>query len=194
MKFGLLCFILISPLFSLAEVSPLAKDFYKEGVAAYQKKDWAAAQKAFEESLQLESSNPLTLYNLGLAEYQQQNLGRALGVWRGALSVRSNFKEAQRAIDLTLKQMPQVLSPKGFMEEGSVKFLISWFSFYPSALISALLILLGVSLILRYLGRRKRAVLMGFATALLSRGSRASIDLLGSRYGFGPPSRYVSSG
>lgn len=133
---------------------------YLQGVHAYQQKNWSEARRLFLRSLQVEPGNSLAFYNLGLVEYQQQNKGKALAIWRKALSLNPQFREAQKAILFTLEQMPYIpQGERGFLVNFFRSF-IGWVPSFELLFINAILIFASGSLLLKYFGHRKRALFM----------------------------------
>ena len=142
----------------------VAKQAYLKGVQAYEKKDWGEAERLFQESLQSQPRNVLTLYNLGLVAYQQQNQGEALAFWRRALSLRPRFAEAQEAITFTLKQMPQADLKQEGLGEKYLKKIVHGLPITQLLFLCAFFIICSGSFLLKYWGHRKRAFSMEVST------------------------------
>ena len=156
----LLTIIILFTSYSAFSNSDEAKTLYLQGVYAYQQKDWETAQHFFQQSLQIKPNNALTLYNLGLTEYQQQKIGVALALWRKAILLNPNLKEAQRAITFALKQVPSASQKEYGFFVGYFRKFMDWTSISQLLLVCAILMLSSGSLFFKYLGHRKRAISM----------------------------------
>lgn len=78
---------------------------FADGVKAYKNDQFEKARQAFTPLVAEHPDNPALLYNLGLAEYQLGQYGMALGLWRKARYLNSDFTAAQMAIDFTEEQL-----------------------------------------------------------------------------------------
>lgn len=72
---------------------------------SYQTNDFVSAKNTIEEALQSHTHNSYLIYNLGLTEYKLGRVGAAIGLWRRALSVNPQLKQASEAIDYAISQM-----------------------------------------------------------------------------------------
>lgn len=127
-------------------------------VAYYAKGNFQEARAAFEYMLTKEPDNGLVLYNLGLTEFKMGNAGKALGLWRKAVSIIPNFPDARNAIRFALVANPNMQSyAEGSPREWFYDHVVAYFSKdFILFLISLSFLFVGWSLI-KFLGKRKRA-------------------------------------
>ena len=93
---------------SLLHAAPPAKDFVPqalldavaEGNAAYEKKDYAVARKAYERVLKLDGSNLMGLVNLGMVESALGNKAKAEETLKKAISLRLETAPAWLALGM----------------------------------------------------------------------------------------------
>lgn len=92
----------------LLHAAPPAKDFVPqalsdavaEGNAAYERKDYAVARKAYERVLKLDSSNLMGLVNLGMVESALSNKAKAEETLKKAISIRLETAPAWLALGM----------------------------------------------------------------------------------------------
>ena len=75
-------------------------DAVEEGNAAYEKKDYAVARKAYERVLKLDGSNLMGLVNLGLVESALGNKAKAEETLKKAISIRLETAPAWLALGM----------------------------------------------------------------------------------------------
>jgi hypothetical protein len=83
--------IFLLPLFSLslhasADEITGKQNWFDQGLRAYQSKNWDQARDNFEKALQFQPAEAAIMYNLGLAYFQLNKKGYAVGYWRRALA------------------------------------------------------------------------------------------------------------
>lgn len=90
-----------------------AADYFRNGLAAFQKNDFEAARTEFTNAVKLEPNNADVLYNLGLTEYKAKNEGLALGLWRKALVLDPGNDDVTHAIAYGENALPQKAVARG---------------------------------------------------------------------------------
>ena len=98
MSISLFSFALFFVQFVSATPTSEVADF-ASGVTAYQENDFAKAQGVFQQLLSDQPENPVLLYNLGLAEYQLEHWGLALGLWRKAYDLDPSYSPPKVALN-----------------------------------------------------------------------------------------------
>lgn len=91
-----LSIIFFIPIVGVTETKPKS---FLDGVKAYQAKNYEDAKRIFTSLSKEHPDNPHLLFNLGLSEFQLQNPGLALGLWRKAKSLDKSFTPTQKAIN-----------------------------------------------------------------------------------------------
>lgn len=91
-----LSIIFLIPIAGITETKPKS---FLDGVKAYQAKNYEESKQIFTSLSKEHPDNPQLLFNLGLSEFQLQNPGLALGLWRKAISLDKSFTPTQRAIN-----------------------------------------------------------------------------------------------
>ena len=163
----LLCgFFLSSPL-ALAEETatptptpPPAPQFetaFQEGITAYQKKDYAAAQTAFSQALAARTDEPATLTNLGFTYDRLGQKGLALAYLRKVLALKPGQSEAQKAVNFILKQEPLREIPHQIETFESLHVWLFPYSLITLAFLTLLIFFVTAWSWLSYVGLRKRA-------------------------------------
>lgn len=150
--------LVLSALFAPNAIA--SETHFQTGIAAFQKGDGKQARASFEEALKTDESNPTLLFNLGLVVQNEGQLGLALGLWRKALVFQPNFPQAKQAITWTEGQLEQKQIPHEvtLWESLRAKVLVEH-SLNQFLGLTALLFFASGWLLLKYLGRRRRALL-----------------------------------
>jgi tetratricopeptide (TPR) repeat protein len=133
---------------------------FNTGFTAFQKGDYKAAQASFTEVLKIDAVNPTVLFNLGVTEEKQGNLGFAMGLWRKALAISPGYPPAKEALRWSRTKLEKAEIPHEveFWESFRTTFLIDVHLEIFLALSITLFFLTGW-LLLRYVGQRRRALL-----------------------------------
>lgn len=137
-----------------------AESHFRSGLAAFQKGDMKQARTSFLESLQLEPTSPVALYNLALTEQRAGENGMALGLWRKALALHPDYSPADKAIQWTRKHLerPDIPHEVEYWESFRKAALVN-VSLTTYVILSASLLLAGGWLMLRFFGTRRRNLL-----------------------------------
>jgi tetratricopeptide (TPR) repeat protein len=130
----------------------------QRGVAALQKNDLANARSALAEALHNEPSNPAVLYNFGLVNLKDNQFGMALALWRKALHLDPQFRQARQGILFASHKLehPEIAHDVELSETLHREVLVNVTRFQCTLLWLAVSLLLGLSVI-RYIGARHRA-------------------------------------
>jgi tetratricopeptide (TPR) repeat protein len=75
------------------------ENWFEQGLRAYQTKNWDQARDNFEKALQFQPNEAAILYNLGLAYFQMNKKGYAVGYWRKALALAPSLHGPAAALD-----------------------------------------------------------------------------------------------
>ncbi|MCC7404748.1 MAG: SH3 domain-containing protein [Bdellovibrionales bacterium] len=142
----------------LAATQDSASAIYQAGVQSYQKGELAKAQGFFLQALDKAPDNKFILYNLGLADFQLESRGRAVGAWRRALYVDPDFSLARRALEFATKQMGPLQSMTISGWESFRADFLTRISLNRALAFNALFLLLGGILLIRYSAKRREAV------------------------------------
>jgi tetratricopeptide (TPR) repeat protein len=137
-----------------------AESLFQAGVAAFQKADLATAREQLQKSLQAQPGSAPALYNLGLVEYEAKSTGLALALWRKALAVDPGYRPASLALHWATGKLehPEIAHQTEVWETLRSNFLTAT-SLSIFLAFTAVLLLFSGWLILRYFGKRRRAVL-----------------------------------
>jgi tetratricopeptide (TPR) repeat protein len=84
---------------SLADEITAKENWFDQGLKAYQTKNWDQARDNFEKALQFQPNEAAIMYNLGLAYFQLNKKGYAVGYWRKALALMPSLTGAREALD-----------------------------------------------------------------------------------------------
>lgn len=135
-----------------------ATPVYQAALKYYQDKNYAEAEKKFEEFLKLEADNLFGLYNLGLSAFNNNKRGYAVAAWRRVLSVDPDFSPALKALSYAETQMPSdVFSTQNSTWESLRKNVLSLAHLDRFFGLTVLLLLFSSFLGVRYYGARHRA-------------------------------------
>ncbi len=135
-------------------------DLNRDGVAAFRKSDFKGAKTAFESALAQQPNSPSLLYNLGLVEFRLGNKGLAVGLWRKALTIAPSYGPALHAIGWIESQFPRTnFGNEGDLWEDVRDLLLVPASLTQFVILAFLLFFISGWLALRYLGKRRRALL-----------------------------------
>lgn len=130
------------------------------GIAAFEKKDWAAAREHFQKIAAIDPYNTTALYNWGLTELRAGQTGFAIALWRRALGVDSDYLPAQSALEWARQKVDQPFLPQQFSlwltVEGRFLRHVPLAVFVVSA---AVFLFFAGFFSLRYFGSRRRALL-----------------------------------
>lgn len=77
------------------------ENWFDQGLKAYQSKNWDQARENFEKALQFQPNEATIMYNLGLAYFQLNKKGYAVGYWRKALAISPSMAGASEALEKT---------------------------------------------------------------------------------------------
>lgn len=136
----------------------------QEGISAFQKGDFKGAQKSFEEMLKSSNQNgshsSALLNNLAFTALKQGQTGRALALWRKALSEEPDYRPALRGTAFS----------RGRLERKEIPHEVELFdslhdSLFSSGSIDRFLFMTALTmfatgwLFLRYFGKRRQAIL-----------------------------------
>jgi tetratricopeptide (TPR) repeat protein len=147
---------------SAQDNTPNAEEKFKDGIASLQKNDLTQARNALMASLKLDPYNPVTLYNLGLVEQKSGNLGMALGLWRKTMTIHPEYAPAQQSIRWAKGKLERAEIPhEATLWESLRHIALAPFSLYKFVLFTAVFMLTGGWLWLKYFGARRRAILDG---------------------------------
>lgn len=143
------------------ETTPPAQTFdqiFRDGVTAYQSKDFSKASEAFKQAITLHQTNAAALTNLGLAEYNLGKFGLALAYWRIAIYIDPDFFPAQSALRYALSK----LAVKEIPHEIETWENIRSYALIPVPIqaylvLSALFLFSAGWLVINFWGRRKKA-------------------------------------
>lgn len=91
--------ILIASFCLVAQESSAPESLFDQGLKAYHAKQYDKARENFEKALEEKPNDAAILYNLGLAYYQQNKKGYAVGLWRKALSMSPGLHAASAALE-----------------------------------------------------------------------------------------------
>jgi len=75
------------------------QNWFDQGLRAYQTKNWDQARDNFEKALQFQPNEAAIMYNLGLAYFQLNKKGYAVGYWRRALAFAPLLSGPQDALE-----------------------------------------------------------------------------------------------
>lgn len=75
------------------------ENWFDQGLKAYETKNWDQARENFEKALQFQPNEATIMYNLGLAYFQLNKKGYAVGYWRKALAVSPAMTGASEALE-----------------------------------------------------------------------------------------------
>lgn len=131
--------------------------FFKQGVTAYQSKNFAEAQKAFKSALELQPDNVEVISNLGLVEYQLNNKGMSIAYFRRAQELDPGYDVATQGLkyvwsQLKVKEIPH----QNLFSESLRESVLSFLSLKSLIAMTLLLMLASGWLIVKYFGHRKR--------------------------------------
>jgi hypothetical protein len=139
---------------------------FDAGVAAYQKGDIKSARADFRAALldqhhsKTSEITPDLLFNLGLIEYKSSKFGSTLGLWREALVEAPTYTPARQAILTTSRKLEhREISHNDEIWESIHNSLFSYVSLNQFMLATGIFLLNAGWLILRYLGKRRRAAI-----------------------------------
>lgn len=160
LRFGIISFalaMLFSPCASFSQEQAKAPDF-TSAIAAFKANRLEDAKKAF---LELEKNNPgdpTLLLNLGLIAEKEKRPGAALALWRKGLASHPTDDELLNAVDWLKPKLPKSDIARQFdtWEDLRKSFLLRVSPIWIIAF-SAIFLLLGGWLLLRWWGLRKRA-------------------------------------
>ncbi len=125
----------------------------------YQKGDFSQAKEKLTKLIH-SVERPSALTNLGLIEYREGHFGKAIGLWRKALSLNPTLFQAKQALNFAQKQLKIPPPPtKSNFWQYLHNSLFSTTPLYLYLSATAALMLISLPPILAYLGRRKRASL-----------------------------------
>ena len=153
-------FLITSPL-ALADENSSAPSFesaFQEGITAYQKKDYTAAQAAFSHALEARKDEPATLTNLGFTYDRLGKKGFALAHLRKALWLRPGSAEAQKAYEFILKQESVREIPHQIELFESLHHWLLPYSLLTLAFLTLLIFFVAAWSWLSFIGTRKRAL------------------------------------
>lgn len=151
------------------ETPDSAQTFFRQGIDAYRSGDYARAAVAFGESERREAA-PGTLRNLGIAEWQRGEVGRAILAWEQTLWVNP-FEHATRQNLQFARRTAQVESPNlAWYEEISNWLPASWWAWIT---VAGLWLAIGMLILPGVFRQRKAAwhqavAALGFMVFLLS--------------------------
>lgn len=83
---------------------PHTKVLGERAVAAFAKKDWAAARKAYKEMLELDDGNALVWANLGAVEQQAGDVKRAVECFENSVKFNPRLAQSWTALGLLAQQ------------------------------------------------------------------------------------------
>lgn len=75
------------------------ENWFEQGLKAYQTKNWDQARDNFEKALEFQPNEATIMYNLGLAYFQLNKKGYAIGYWRKALAISPSLSNASEALE-----------------------------------------------------------------------------------------------
>jgi tetratricopeptide (TPR) repeat protein len=84
---------------------PSAERLYREGVAAHERRDFAAAVRAFEGAIRVRAAFPEAWNGLGFALRQQGRYAEAVAAYERALALRPQYVEALEYLGEAYVQM-----------------------------------------------------------------------------------------
>lgn len=136
-----------------------AEDLHRDGLEALRGNDVANARSALRLSLDQDPNRPAALYNLGLLEFRDGNEGLAIGLWRKALALSPGFSSARAALTWAETSVPRARARETNAWETFRSQLLSYVTLTDVLAASLVLALCVGFLLLRYAGRRRRALL-----------------------------------
>lgn len=83
---------------------PHTKVLGERAVAAFAKKDWATARKAYKEMLELDDGNALIWANLGAVEQQAGDMKRAMECFENSVKFNPQLAQSWTALGLLVQQ------------------------------------------------------------------------------------------
>lgn len=157
--FSILRVSLVGCIFSVAAWTANAqpKDFFEQGLASYQNKQYAEARDAFQKQLDLGKSTPALLNNLALSVYALDQKPLALALWRKALSMQPSFTPARKGRDFLETKMNMRPLERDSMALWTHRTLES-ISLYEILWANALVLAMAGWFAFRYLGERAFAI------------------------------------
>lgn len=155
----LLTFLVINSLAGLA-LAQQTPDSYESALRLFQEQKYVDAIQQFEKTNQDHPDKVLNLYNWGLAAFETEKFGLALGLWRRAQYLAPNFEPAAQALSFAQSKMSAaVFSPPS---AGSIERLKSGLlrrlSLGNILLLNFLLFVFTGWLSIRYFSSRKKAL------------------------------------
>jgi tetratricopeptide (TPR) repeat protein len=99
MKRFILLLFFASCFHCLADEITSKENWFDQGLKAYETKNWDQARENFEKALQFQPNEATIMYNLGLAYFQLNKKGYAVGYWRKALAVSPSMAGATDALE-----------------------------------------------------------------------------------------------
>lgn len=84
---------------SIADEISGKENWFDLGLKAYQTKNWDSARDNFEKALQFQPNEAAIMYNLGLAYFQLNKKGYAVGYWRKALAFAPSLSGPADALE-----------------------------------------------------------------------------------------------
>ncbi len=152
-------FLFITHLALCLQADNSFENVFKEGIQAYQAKEFEKSLEMFIKAHKIQPNNPYLLTNLGLAHYQNKNHGLAIGLWRKAISLNPKIFTAQSALDYALKQLEVKEIPHQIQTWEQVRqHLIKPFSIHTLLSLTGFLLLLSGWNLLYYWGQKKEAL------------------------------------
>lgn len=157
MRFLILSLLLLIESLAYAQAAP---ETYQNAIGLMQQKKFSQAMDLFAETNETHPDSVSNLYNWGLAAYQIEKHGLALGLWRRALYLSAQFQPASQAIDFAKEQLSSsVFAPAsaGSIEQLKSNVLRS-LSLSHILLVHFLLFTFTGWLAIRYFSQRKKAM------------------------------------
>ena len=146
-----------SALAQSAQDSEFAK-LFQEGIQHYQAQKYPDAQKSFEAALTIQPQNSSVLTNLALTEFKLDKKGMSLARLRQSYAIDPSLTTTQKALlfiqnNLKIKELPREIQTWELFRE---KLLIP-LSLNGVFALTALSLLFGTSLLIRYFSHKKTA-------------------------------------
>lgn len=132
---------------------------FNAGIEFYQKKNFSKALNAFNRSIEFQPANVAALTNLALAQFQVGEKGYAIALLRRALSISPDFSTPKVALDFILAQVQLKEIPHEIQIWEQLRSnLLNPLSLWSYLAITALFFLACGWLLLKYFGKRRRAL------------------------------------
>jgi hypothetical protein len=95
------------------ETTPDPRTFFQTGLKLFEQQKFIDALEAFQSAHSTDPRSPAVLFNWGLAAYQVEKKGLALGLWRKALRIDPEHGPSRNALAYAETQLPRELFDAG---------------------------------------------------------------------------------